>query len=372
MLATSPRWAPALRANHAPVHRIELWRQGTLLIRDLKVESGTVTKDASAAPRTSATLTVADTSPATAQVLTPFGYRLKFYRGLRYPDNTTELVLYADLDIVRSRFSRPSNRLEVTLSDPSALIAGDILPGPFRQANIMSSAQDTITWLIDRSVFYQPANATLVDSTAETLPLSADYVVDGSPWDCVEQLADTIGAECYFRPDRWAVLRPVPSLKSTPDALLYALAGGTVTAIDSELSRGPNVVYLWGAPLASGKASRGLAMDTDPNSPTYISAPGYGRVVVVETRPNPLTAAQAQSAATALLRRVQGKVRTVTVDAIPDPSLEPGDTVQVRYANGKTERHVIQSVSLPIGGGAGEDVMTVTTRTTAYTTAGWP
>lgn len=366
MLPVSGRWAAGLRQNHRPIHRIQLAKTGTVLLDYLKVESGSVTKDAGQAPRTFATVTMADTSAATAQLCTPFGYRLRFYRGLQYPDNTQEMILYADLDIVASSFSRPDNTLTMQLADVSAIIAGDTIPGPVTPPGL-ASAQEAITWLIGRSQYYGP-DVDVADSTGAAKPIAADWAADGDPWDAVEQLADAIGAECYFTPARTPVLRPVPSLKTTPDALLYALDGGTVTEIESTLDRAPNVVYVWGAPQANGKQARGVAYDTSPSSPTSINS-AYGQVVSVIQRPSPLTSAQAQSAAAAMLRRVQGKVRTVRLQAIPDCSLEPGDTVELRFAGGAIERHIIQSVTIPIGG---HDAMEITTRTTAYTAGGWP
>lgn len=366
MLAVSGRWAAALRSNHQPIHRVQLWRTSSLLIDNLRVESGAVTKDAGRYPRTTATVTIADTSPAVAQLLTPFGYRLRFYRGLKYPDNTTEVVLYADLDIVRSTFTRPENSLTLELVDPSGIIAGDTLPGPTRPPDV-TSAQDAITWLIGRSQYYGP-DVELADSTGAARPIAPDWVADGDPWDSVEQLADAIGAEAFFTPARAPVLRPVPPIKTSADAQLYTRDGGTVTDLESVLERAPNIVYVWGAPQANGKPARGVAYDNDPNSPTNLDA-AYGQMVSVINRPTPLTTAQANAAAATMLARVRGKVRNVTLQAIPDPAIEPGDTVQLRFASGALERHVVQSITIPIGG---HDHMTVTTRTTAYTTASWP
>jgi hypothetical protein len=82
-----------------------------------------------------------------------------------------------------------------------------------------------------------------------------------------------------------------------------------------------------------------------------------------------MTPAQAQSAAVALLRRIQGRVRSVSLDAVPDPAIEPGDTVAIRFAGGAVERHLVQALTIPFGA---DETMQVSTRTTTYTTGGWP
>jgi hypothetical protein len=366
MLSVSGRWAPAHRVNHHPVYRVELWRGDTRQLASVAVESASINKDMGSAPRTTATVTVADTTPAIAPLLTPFnGNRLKLYAGIVYPDNVPETILIADLDIVRSSFNRPDSTFTLECADPSARIAGDTLPAPSALASI--SAQDAIANLIRRTAFH--GTHALSDGTGAARPLSLDWQADGNPWDAAEQLTDSLGADLYFTPARIPVLRPLPTLKATPDATLYALADGTVTMIDSVLERCPNTVYVWGAPdPGTGKQSRGLAMDTNPASPTYVYS-GYGRVVQIEDRPTPMSTAQAQAAAQALLQRIRGRTRTVTLQAVPDPALEPGDTVQIRFAGGALEMHLIQSIDIPFGG---EASMSITTRTTAYTTAAWP
>lgn len=369
MIPVSARWAGALAVNHWPVMKAELWRTNTRLISDLRLSGGSVRKDGGTVPRTSATLTVADTSASTAQLCTPFGYHVKLYRGVDYPDNTREMPLIADVDIVKSRFSRPAGELQLDLSDPSEIIGGEsLLARPLGGPSV--TVVEAIGYLIARATFH--GSHLLTDQTTaaqKNVMMPRGYTVDGNPWDAIEQLADSIGAECYFDQDRRPVLRPVPGLKSTPDASLYALGGGTVTVIDSELARSANVVRMRGAPEeATGRIIIGYAYDTLTTSPTYVNGP-YGRVVLDQDRPAPFaTQAAANQAAAAMLARVQGKTRTVTLRCVPNPAIEPGDTVAIRFAGGRVEKHIVQSVDIPIGA----EEMTVTTKTTAYTTTGWP
>jgi hypothetical protein len=367
VITVTAKWAPRVATNHTPLYRFEVWKTGTRLIADLKVAGGSIGKDASAWPRTTAALSVADTAPHVAQLCTPFGARVRIYRGVGYPDNTTELLLLGDLDIVKSRFARPDGTLELDLADPAAAVAGDVLPGPLPKGNILVG--DLIQSILANTAYYGSHTLTSTAPYADLIRTPADYVLDGDKWDAIEQLADSVSAECWFTPARAPLLRPEPVLKATADAALYALDGGTVTAISSELVRAPNAVYLYGGPDVAGKQIRGVAWDGAASSPTWVGGP-YGRVGLVAQRPAPFgTLAQANTAATNMLSRVQRAVRTVELECVPNPALEPGDTVELRFAGGAKEKHLITAVEIPLGG---DDHMRVRCASTAYTTTGWP
>lgn len=367
MLTVSGSWAPAITANHRPALRFELWKGTRQLIGNLPVSEGSVRKDAAGTPRVTADIRIADTSPAVAQLCTPFGSRIRIFRGLTYPDNVTEMPLLADLDIVYARSARPSNDLTVTLADPVTAISGDQYDTPLSMPN--TTVRDAIARILATRAYFGGRVPSGVAPAADTTLTAADYNVEGDPWDAIEQLADSAGAECYFTPDRNPILRTEPILKASPDATLYALTGGTVTAMDSELTRSPNVLYLWGAPNAAGKQIRGVAADTDAASPTYVYGP-YGRVVARETRPTPFpNQTVANQAAASMLGRLQRGVRAVTVECVPNPAIEPGDTVSIRFVNGSIEKHLVRAVIIPT---SPSDRMTVECSTTSYTTQGWP
>jgi hypothetical protein len=368
MLTVSGRWAATVAANHMPITRFQVWRTGTLLIPSLPVKNGSLTKDASTFPRITATIDVADTRNATAELLTPFGSRIRIFRGVSYPDNTIELPLIADLDIVKATFARPAGTLTLELADPAGAVSADGLAGP--RAYGGNTVRDTIQALLADASYYGSKDLTDQTTTAAGVLTAPDYTVDGDRWDAIEQLADQAAAECFFTPARAPVLRPEPTVKATADATLYAGDGGVVTAMSSELVRAPNMVALYGGPdPVTGKQIRGVAWDSNASSPSYALGP-YGRVVLVEQRPAPFAnAAAATSAAASFLGRVQTGVRAVEIECVPNPALEPGDTVEIRFVNGAKERHLVRSLEIPLGPA---DTMRLRCSTTTYTTAGWP
>lgn len=367
MLPVSASWANAIATNHQPALHFELWKTVTQLIPDLKISSGSVRKDAATYPRTTASLQIADISESVAQLCTPFGARIRIHRGISYFDNTTELPLIADLDIISARLTRPAGELTVQLADPSAAVASDQFDTPVPMPGI--SVRTAISRILAGRAYFGGRVPSGSAPAADTAMTAADFNVEGDGWDTIEQLADIASAECYFSPDRVPILRAEPVLKSTPDATLYALSGGTVTATDSELVRAPNVLYFWGAPDAAGKQIRGVAADRNASSPTYINGP-YGRVTAREDRSTPFASqAAANTAAANMLARLQRGVRTVSVECVPNPAIEPGDTVEIRFVTGAKELHLVRSVEIPAGP---SDHMIVECSTTAYTSQGWP
>lgn len=111
----------------------------------------------------------------------------------------------------------------------------------------------------------------------------------------------------------------------------------------------------------------GTWQDTAAGSPTRVTGP-YGRHTYREDLPVERgelpTQAEADAAALGMARRVVGRLRGVTVRAVPAPWLLPGDTVRLTMLGGLTEDHVVQAVSHPL---SGLDVMELTTRDAAYT-----
>jgi hypothetical protein len=111
----------------------------------------------------------------------------------------------------------------------------------------------------------------------------------------------------------------------------------------------------------------GLWEDTSATSPTRVAGP-YGRHTYREDlsvdRGELPSQAEADAAALAMARRVVGRLRGVSVRAVPAPWLLPGDTVRLTMLGGLTEDHVVQAVEHPV---TGLDVMTLTTRDAAYT-----
>jgi hypothetical protein len=87
--------------------------------------------------------------------------------------------------------------------------------------------------------------------------------------------------------------------------------------------------------------------DDNPSSPTYWLGP-YGQVPYFYTSASITTLTQAQSAATGLLARTKGLTRQVSLSSVPNPALDAGDVIQVVFPDASYERHVVDSLSIPL------------------------
>lgn len=177
----------------------------------------------------------------------------------------------------------------------------------------------------------------------------------------VLDLAKSIGAVVVFDPDGVARIRKVGSLSDPTVWRVYGGAGGAL--VDSR--RGATQDSTYNAAVVNGEPPdkppvRAVALLTKASSPIVFGGP-FARRPRFYTSPLITTTAQAQAAANALLARVSGMARTVTVDAAPHPGLDGGDVIEVQVTPEITERHIVDSFSLPLGPGG----VQIATRTTA-------
>lgn len=105
------------------------------------------------------------------------------------------------------------------------------------------------------------------------------------------------------------------------------------------------------------------ARNTDPGSPTFYGD-GFGRVSAVIRPQTPVTAGTAQLLAQRQLNASTALLRQMTVTAVPDATLEPGDVVRLLY-RGQIYDQVIDSLTLPL---TVEGTMTINTRSVSEMT----
>lgn len=176
----------------------------------------------------------------------------------------------------------------------------------------------------------------------------------------VMELAKSIGAQVVMTVEGEAEIRPVPSLA---DAVVWRVYGGDGGVL-VEARRGASQGNTYNAAKVEGEASDGsapvwaAAYVTDSASPLVWGGP-FARRPRFYRSPLITTQAQADAAAAALLARVTGVAKTVTVDAAPHPGLDGGDVIDVEVAPGVFERHIVDGFSLPLGPGG----VTIDTRT---------
>lgn len=368
MITHPAAWDAAIADNLAfrPAVRATAWKPGSGSTLDVPVTDGWVLKDAGQYPRNHIQVTCADTSlaPRTiSDLLQPNGSCLRIEYGYTDTAGTTTWITIHDGPITRVSVDRPGGLIQVEGADPSVGLSSDTRLDAGWGFTYLSGT--TIVSVLNglASTTYAPSAAG-VDSSALTAAQLAQTIPTGytipvqSRWEQGEALADLLGAEVFYRPDRYLVIRPNPTGGGVPAFAFQTGPKGTITGYQSELERAVNQVVLR---YGGSSGVTGIWQDLDPNSPTY-SLGAYGFYTVLEDRDGTPSQAEANAAAKEYARRIRGDARRFTVRAVPVPWLEPGDPITVSPIGGVTENHIVQSVSIPLG----MDVMTLTTRNPTY------
>lgn len=224
--------------------------------------------------------------------------------------------------------------ITVHVSDLSRAIKRNVWQQPFTVPSGMNYGAAAQAMVLDRL----PSQAAFsISSTTRTLPDVVVYGLQqgGDPWQDIAELAQAIGFECFFDPNGVFIFRPVPDpTTGDPVWVFDEDSNPLVSEATRELSDEQtfNHIIVIGQSTSSQNAVSAEAQDTNPNSPTYILGP-YGQVTERLTFSLIVTADQAQDAADAILNNSLAASDTVTIIAVPQPALEPGDIVKVNISD---------------------------------------
>jgi len=394
MLPVSDRFLTALRGSHVTITTVDVWYNQALVVAGVPIVDGTITVDRTSKTRRSGTCTIGDPTffPTFANsALAPYGAELNIKQGITFPDGTTEMIslgwfriedVYEETAPGQSNgglpivdfFDRSQAVIEASFLDPIDRSGQDVVSVGTRLI------QDVVPYA---AVKFAPG---LGDGTTP-----GGTTFDTDRWDAVSTIAGFLNAECYFDANGIAQYVPIPSLsQSTPtSAAVWVMdastpaaiaAGGSSTGVLVQAQRTVsrsgvyNAVSCYGSSTGSGPPPVGYACDTDPRSPTYYgpSATGnpqgpFGASTYRYTNSLITTIADAAVAAEAQLQNFLGLARSLSFTVCPNPALEAGDIVLVVYPDGKTELHLLDTFTIPLGPG---EQFTGTTRTLTYQLSG--
>jgi hypothetical protein len=125
-----------------------------------------------------------------------------------------------------------------------------------------------------------------------------------------------------------------------------------------------NGVVVKGQAVADAPPVQALATFDDPTSPIRWGGP-FGHVAILADSTTVTTVAEAQAAANSLLNLRLKQTRSLELTSAPNPALEAGDTITVAFPDGRTERHLIDAVTIDLGTAA----QSIVTRTQFAPTA---
>lgn len=357
MYPVSDRFLQAIRTSHTSVVRVEVWNGGSQVSSDLAFESGDVTVDGTpgGVRRTLNLTTVRDSNSALWDLLAPIGTEIVPYRGVRFTDGTTEYVPLGVFGIDSQRMSYGvDGRIQLTAPDRWALV---------QRARFLSPTTTTGSAISEAVRLTKLAVNVASTNTAGTVS-TPSQVWDQDRAQAITELVKAAAAEEFFDVSGLIVTRPVPKLTNMPVWTVDAGVSGVLVTADRERDRSRTfniVVASYGGVDGSTPYTPQVASDTDPTSPTYVSGP-FGQVPYFYVSPLLTTAASALAAAKAILTRVTGLAAQVNLGAVTNPALDAGDVITVVLPDLTVERHLIDTVTIPLDVDSAQQITTRSTR----------
>lgn len=335
------------------------------VVGDVPVTAGTLTRTEDGYPRSTCDLDLptATTPAATAPPVTAYGGRVALRVVIDVPGDTFTIPL-GTLDIVETSVSRPEGLIRVRAASREALVAdrGYLTPGD--TAVPASTLNAAVTAIVRGRIPGVPVRSTVPDTA--TIP-GDTFTYGSDPWSLVESLCDTHDAEAFFDAFGTLTIRPVPGAVSTPAVTWSVGAGGTVLAYESVRGWVPNRyrTRFRTDPLAGGTPLVGIGVYDVTAGPLAYTG-GYGEhvgwtddVTISKIPPQ----ARMDALTRARGRRMLAGMRSTTLNVVPCPWVEPGDTATVVLLGDMVERHIVASTTLDL---TMLSDMTVTTRDPDY------
>lgn len=359
MYDVSETFLSAIRHPHSIAVQVDAYYDGALLLEDIEIlDGGTVTVAAGTGVRRTLDLTIADAG--LWSTLDVIGVELRPSRGIRYPDGTVESVPLGVFQLdAQTMQMAPGGGIQVRSA-------------PDRWAKVQRAQFETPQPSVRTNTIKAEAYrlvAAAVDFNTAALLTDDVTLVGAVVWDrdraaAATDLATSIGADVFFDVDGDLIIRDAPHLSQTPVWTVDASASGVMLGgqLSRDRSRTYNVVVAtMGAVDGRTPFAPQIAEDTDPASRTFVLGP-FGRVPYFYTSATFRSAGQAMAAALALLNRVKAVNAQFSLDAVCNPALDRGDVITVLTPTGITERHMIDSLTIPLDVGGAQRITTRSSR----------
>lgn len=343
MLDASDNFLEALRVAHDVATTVEVWSGGTLQ-QTINVDGGTVTVDENSKIRRTLSLSCTDIGldPSDAlDLLSPFGSELHVYNGITFASGDTELLPCGVFPITQSTRQSIMSSLSISAADYSQTLDDDRFPVPWNTpagSAIVDEVARIVNDVYPSVEVYDLAGLSLVTSKA---------TFTGSRLDAVESLVSAAGAEFVFDQYGRGVIRPIQTVDGSPSVWVVTANATTADLLDVETGLDAQGVYNAVVATSSNggdnpvsaivyQTSGDLAWRTGLKRPRFYSSPFLN------------TYDQCVSAATSILARSATYARTVNPTALPNPTLDVGDLVDVYLPDGTYEQRVISRIALPL------------------------
>lgn len=333
MRPVSDRFLTALRGSHAgPVQAFVVAPGQTGTSPDgteIPVIGGDVELDAKADVRSTLELFTDGTGtfPDNAEDdLAPFGNEIFVRRGVGFGGGSVEWVSLG--------YFRINSAEQDDAPDGPIRISGQDRMSGIIEARLLAPVQygplDTYGEVVEELVVEVFPWATILwDDATDTDPLGRSVLAEEDRYAFLHDLITSLGKIWYWDHRGILVIKELPD----PEDVVWEVnagADGVLVHMARDLSRDGvyNAVVAVGEALDTTAPPRGVAVDDNPDSPTYWEG-AFGKVPRFYSSPFITTDAQALAAAGSILRQNLGLPYNVEFGQVPNPALEPHDPVAV-------------------------------------------
>lgn len=319
---------------------------------EVPLTEGSVTLDATQRVRGQCDFSVADTDwiPRDAtDRLSPFGTEIELRRGVYLSDGSWETVGLGRFGLEDAEVTDEGSGASVRIAalDRMERLSKAKFEDVFQVANGTRYTQAILDVVL--GIWPEcPVMDGFVDMSTMTSTLRPTAQVGDDPAEFVQGLAFAVGMSLFFDGEGVLTLRKFASL----DAVWELVEGdGLLLSVARSWSRTAafNRVVVSGENTEGTDVYRAVASDDDPLSPTFYGGP-FGKVPEFRSFPQVQSNGQAQDVANNILAREIGAPSTVSFGMVPNPALEPDDTIRIsRSSVGVDEEHVIDRLTVGLG-----------------------
>lgn len=365
MWPISSTFRAAIRESHTVAVQIDILRQGELLASiTTSAVDGSVTCERGGIQRR-ASLSFVDedetlTPKDAADLLLPLGNDIRIFRGIQYPDHTTDMVPIFTGVMTQSSAQYPN--ITVEAYDFGYRIQQRHLLNPYtitKGSNRITAIQDLLTNMLPQLDFNFTADPVRTTAVGVTYREEMDMMQE------LQQLAENAGLRLWC--DQMGMVR----LDEEPQ---YQLEEVVWEYVDDDSTSG-NLVQCsrnWDAEDVFNQVTvtnegaaddtitlgRATAFDLDPDSPTYWHGPFGPRSHYMTSPDTPV--GELQTVANAVLRKQLGLTEAISFTGLVNPAHEVGDVILIRRpALGIDAVHILDRFTIPL---RGNTAMEATTR----------
>lgn len=341
MRPVSDRFLAALRGSHKAAYQALVVAPGQSGVEptgtEIPIVDGNVFLDAKAAIFATLDLTTDGRGrfpDAASDDLAPFGNEIFVRRGVEFGSGALEWVSLGYFRILSAeQRDAPDGEIQIMGQDRMAgIIEADLL------APMQFTAVTTYGTVVDDLITEVYPGATILwDDDTDGDPLGRALIAERSRFDFLDDLITSRGKVWHWDHRGYLVIKNVPD----PRDVVWecdAGAGGVMVSMSRDLSREGvyNAVVASGDALDTTAPAYGVAVDENPDSPTYWDG-SFGKVPRFYSSPFLTTDEQAATAAAALLQQNLGLPYSVAFGQVPNPALEPHDPIAINPAPALTK-----------------------------------